>query len=203
NLEPVTVGGIVVAPPWRVPELNNSRPEAPLSSSRLVIIAPSMGFGTGHHASTRLCLAAMQRLDLTGRFVLDVGTGSGVLAIASRRLGAASVLGIDNDPDAVQSASDNLSLNDGLDHVRFEVADLRADALPPADLITANLTGALLFQGAPRLLSALRPRGTLILSGLVEAEELGAGEAFAALTPVSRDQEEGWLCLTYRARPAP
>ena len=160
-----------------------------------VIIRPSMGFGTGHHATTRLCLLALQSADLRGAFLLDVGTGSGILAIAAARLGAARVLGLDNDADAIQSANENLALNPGAGNVAFHVADLLTIVLPTADLIVANLTGALLARTAAALVGALSRRGLLIISGILADEEEMVDCAFTGVAVTQRRQEDEWRCL--------
>jgi ribosomal protein L11 methyltransferase len=192
NLKPVRVGRIIVAPPWVA--------LSPEPSALVVVIQPSMGFGTGHHATTRLCLAALQAIPLTNQGVLDVGTGSGVLAIAADLLGAARAVGIDCDPDAIQSARENLALNPAARRVGFETADLSTMPWPVVDVVTANLTGALLIRSAPALVAAVRTGGTLIISGLLVHERDEVCAAFAAAAVVWEREEDGWVGLAMKNR---
>jgi ribosomal protein L11 methyltransferase len=200
-LKAIRVGRIVVAPPWDAgsPEGLPHTPDAAqqLSAAITIVIQPSMGFGTGHHATTRLCLAHLQELDLRGRSVIDVGTGSGVLALAANRLGAAPVLAIDDDPDAIQSARENVDLNPGAE-VTLGVVDLRRAALRPFDVVLANLTGGLLVSAAPVLQQLARPGGRLVVSGFMEHEEREVLAAFAACAADRRSQEDGWVAATLR-----
>ena len=181
ELRAVRVGNVIVAPPWDVP--------------RVVTIQPSTGFGTGHHATTRLCLAALQRLDLRGRTVIDAGTGSGVLAIAASLLGAGNVIGMDDDPDAIHAAKENLLLNPG-SRVALRVADLRDAQAAWADVVLANLTAGLLVSAAPQLRLLTADEGRLILSGFAEHEEAGVLAAYAGRAVEHRAEEDGWLCVT-------
>lgn len=190
NLKPVTVGRITVFPD---PESRIPNPD-----QVAIVIVPSMGFGTGHHVTTRLCLAALQAIPLTNQVVLDVGTGSGVLAIAADRLGAARAVGIDDDPDAIQSAHENLALNPAVTRVRFETVDVSAMPLPVVDVVTANLTGALLIRSAPALLAAVRTGGTLVLSGLVADERDDVCAAFATAAVFWEREEDGWVGLAMK-----
>jgi len=194
NLTAITVGRITIAPPW------SAISESPIPQSQVVVILPSMGFGTGHHATTRLCLQALQTIDLRGLTVLDVGTGSGVLAIAARMLGAAAAVGIDHDPDALQAACENLGLNAAVNAVTFEVADLSNTSLDAADVVTANLTGALLCRAATTLEAAVRSGGRLIVSGLLTAERNDVLSAFGGWNLVWEQQEDGWVGLMFQRR---
>jgi ribosomal protein L11 methyltransferase len=195
GLQPVTVGRITVFPN---PEPRIPNPESRIPNPVSIVITPSMGFGTGHHATTRLCLAALQTLDLADAFVLDVGTGSGVLAIAAERLGAARALGIDHDADAVQSAQENLGFNPVAGHVTFAVDDLQTAMLPLADVVTANLTGALLVVSANSLLRAVRSGGTLIVSGLLAHEREEVVRVLRGATVVWEREEDGWVGLAVK-----
>ena len=200
GLRAVRVGRIVVGPPWDVPD--NLDPD-----DALVIIQPSMGFGTGHHETTRLCLALMQEIDCRGRRALDVGTGSGVLAPS-----AESADGIDCDPDAVGNALENLALNPSLARaatIRFTVTDLRAvparaegsHSAAAADIVLANLTGALLVAAAPDLLARASPGASMILSGFQRQEAAVVLAAFAGATEVVARRAEGdWEAVLLSAR---
>ncbi len=206
NLPPVTVGRITVTPPWFVSEVAASQPQTPNLQPRFgdlqIVILPSMGFGTGHHATTRLCLEGLQTLSIAGARVLDVGTGSGVLALAAAKLGARETRGIDFDPDAVTNAQENLELNPGVHGVRFEVVDVRDAALPEADLVLANLTGAVLVQNAPLLRGAVASGGTLIVSGLQTHERAEVMAAFAGAQVRWEKEELSWVSLAFNFPPA-
>ena len=196
NLTPITVGRVTVTPPWFVPQPSPSNLPPP-SIAITVVITPSMGFGTGHHATTRLCLAALQHFPVEGTRVLDVGTGSGVLALVAARLGAVDVLGIDFDPDAIASARENLEANREATGVRFDVVDLREADLPRANIVVANLTGAVLVQTAPLLIAALADDGVLIVSGLQTHERQEVIDAFPGATIAWSGEESGWVGLAF------
>lgn len=196
SLRAIHVGNIVIAPPWDVPA-GQAGPQGRTgpTSEIVIVIQPSMGFGTGHHATTRLCLDALQRLRVAGRTVLDVGTGSGVLAIAASLLGASRSVGIDDDADAITAARENLELNPQAEATML-VADLRAADVGSADIVIANLTGGLLISAALRLQDFVARGGSLVLSGLMAAEERDVLAAFPTWTVDLRSEEDEWLCLT-------
>jgi len=193
SLRAVRVGRVLVAPPWDVPR-------DPGVDTAIIVIQPSMGFGTGHHETTRLCLSLLQEIDCRGARVLDVGTGSGVLALASAALGARTVDGIDVDPDAVANACENLGLNPSLQDgaaICFTATDLRAGVdvdlqhSDRADIVLANLTGALLVAAAPHLLGRVAEGGRLILSGFQHQEAADVLGAFARETVLVAHRTEG------------
>ncbi len=194
-LGPVRVGRFIVSPPWS-PQVADFDAAVDLP----ITILPSMGFGTGHHASTRLCLRLLQAVPLTSKAALDVGTGSGVLAIAASRLGAVRVVAIDLDEDALTSARENLELNGATDLVEVRTLDLTTESgllTTPFDVITANLTGAMLMRYVDVLVGWLKRPGQLIVSGFQAHEAADVSQAFegAGLVVAAREDEDTWVAL--------
>jgi ribosomal protein L11 methyltransferase len=133
--------------------------------------------------------------------VLDVGTGSGVLAIAAWRLGAASVVAVDDDEDAVAAARENLALNGAEGGVTLRHGDFRQLAGLAGDIVLANLTGTLLLRQAGTLAAAVAPGGSLIASGLTLEEEEGVASALGRLlSPSGRAVEGEWVGLRFTRR---
>ncbi len=157
NLRSIRAGSITVSPPWDIPAADDG--------SLVVVIEPSMGFGTGHHETTRLCLELLQRVGPAGRSVIDVGTGSGVLAIAAWKMGASQVTAMDSDPDALQNAVENVERNGARDAIAVLHADLSGFDVAPAEIVLANLTAAVLARNAAALRRLVAPAGALIVSG--------------------------------------
>jgi ribosomal protein L11 methyltransferase len=187
-LRPVTIGRFVIAPPWHAAEARRD------ATATVIVIRPSMGFGTGHHASTRLCLRLLQTVAVEGRSVIDIGTGSGVLALAAWRLRAAHVDGIDRDQDALDSARGNLIENGAAGAIRLRRDDLRALPSSRYDVILANLTADLLGRHAAKLAGLARPNAHLVASGFedADAEAVGTTLTDVGWTLVSEADEEGW-----------
>ena len=201
QLRAITIGRLIIAPPWdakrgREPfsDETGEKGSRPLS----VVIKPSTGFGTGHHATTRLMLKALQALPVEDRIVLDIGCGSGVLAIAAVRLGARSAVGIDVDADAIANATENVDLNNVAERVRLEHADFE-EISAPAQVVMANLTGSLLERSSARLATLVAPHGHLLVSGFMESERESVLAALEkSLTLRAIDQEDEWMCGVFR-----
>ena len=158
------IGRLAVAPPWMSEEIADA--EIP------IVIEPAMAFGTGEHETTRGVLALMQPLVQPGAFVADLGSGSGVLAIAAAKLGAARVVAIEMDPDAIGNAVENVERNG----VSAQVTVLQGDAaslLPlvaPVTLVLANIISSVLIELSPVMYRALPSGGKAVISGILVSE---------------------------------
>jgi ribosomal protein L11 methyltransferase len=192
-----SVGRVFVRPSWV---------DAPVPAGAVeVVLDPGMAFGTGTHPTTALCLAAVsERVSARpGLRVLDVGTGSGLLAIAARKLGAGRTVGVDVDPVAVQVARENAGRNG----VALELSTLPAGEVPGTfDLVLANILANTLVELAPDLAARLAPGGALVLSGLLGPQVQDVLLAFLArglrLAPGGDRREGEWAALVLE-RPAP
>lgn len=135
----------------------------------VVHLDPGMAFGTGTHATTALCLQWLDGLDLVGKTVIDYGCGSGVLGIAAIKLGAAHVIGVDNDPQALQASAENARRNHVED--RLELCLPQAFGEPLADVLVANILAEPLIELEPLFRRCLRPGGLIALSGILTGQQ--------------------------------
>jgi ribosomal protein L11 methyltransferase len=186
---------IVIRPTWR---RHRAAPD-----DVVLALDPGMAFGTGLHPTTRLCLAAIEsageRGDLDGARALDVGCGSGILAIAAARLGAASVLGVDLDSIAVEATVTNARRNHLARRVRARQGSLPSGE-GPFDIVLANLIASVLVALAAALRDELRPGGLLLASGIFVDREDEVADAFRSvgLVAVERSSEGDWVALAAR-----
>lgn len=164
---------------------------APDDGGVLVRLAPGLAFGTGGHATTRGCLAAIAAVPPTGLEVLDFGCGSGVLAIAALALGAARAVAVDHDPQAIAATRENADRNSVLD--RLAVRE-RLEAQDSCDLLLANVLAGPLMELAPMLMARVRPGGRAVLSGILpeQAEAVRAAWSDFELEP---SVDDGWVVL--------
>ena len=186
---------IVIKPTWER--------YTPLHPDIVIEIDPGMAFGTGQHPSTGMCLSAIEDTLLQDRTVhkwrvLDVGTGTGILAIACAKLGAETVLGVDTDPKAVEIARKNVLINEVGNRVKIMHRDVNK-VTGSYDLVVANLTAETLLDLKSRLLTLTSPHSYLILSGIIEKNAAKVEEGFAAEMTVLRSLiEKEWVCYVLR-----
>jgi ribosomal protein L11 methyltransferase len=167
-----------------------------------LIIDPQMAFGTGHHESTKLTIIALEKWIKEGMDVLDIGTGSGILAIIASKLGAGSVVAFDNDPVAIENALENASLNDVDKNIQFFIAS--PEILQPSkyDIILANINRNVLIKYASLLSEFLKRGGKLILSGILLRDEPQMLQAYqnAGFTLVDKNAMKEWLMLVFELK---
>ncbi|WP_147313960.1 50S ribosomal protein L11 methyltransferase [Deminuibacter soli] len=160
-----------------------------------IVITPKMSFGTGHHATTYMMIQLMRELDFRNTAVFDFGTGTGILAILAEQLGAASVLGIDNDDWSIDNAQENLATNHST-HTTIAKADTAATG-GSYDVILANINKHIILANMPQLQQQLKENGVLLLSGLLEADEADILPAVAAQGLQHRKtfHRNGWIAM--------
>jgi ribosomal protein L11 methyltransferase len=187
---------LVIRPSWR--------DYTPKDTEVVLTLDPGMAFGTGLHPTTRMCLELLEKYVQRGLRVLDVGTGSGILALAAAKLGATSVYAIDNSSVAVESARANVEMNGLSEQIQVVSGVLdEAEAARMAgqyDLVVANIIAHIIGSIAPQLAQVLAPDGLLIVSGIIEARRTDAEQPLlaAGLELVEQMMIEDWLALVYR-----
>ena len=162
-----------------------------------LILDPGLAFGTGGHETTSLCLEVLDERVKGGERVLDIGTGSGILAIAALKLGAAEAEGVDIDPMCVRTAGENAQRNGVADHFKVLVGDLSDQASGQYNIITANIVAAAILSLAPHVPPLMAPGARFIASGIIteRKDEVLTGLQAAGLAPIEVKEKRGWVCI--------
>ncbi|MCE5333816.1 MAG: 50S ribosomal protein L11 methyltransferase [Desulfobacteraceae bacterium] len=194
HFKPLRVGGrFLITPTWERVE--------PRPDDLVIRIDPGRAFGTGHHETTRLCLDRLERVAAQGpapETLLDVGTGSGILAIGAALLGFRKITGIDNDPEAIEVALENIALNNFSDSVTAFCAtpdEIAADF----DVVVSNIQSLPLIRMSETLAARVKPGGRLILSGIltVQAEGVRAAYEEKGLRPAGTQTDGEWILMAF------
>lgn len=191
--KPFRIGShLVVKPTWE--------PYEAQEGDQIIELDPGMAFGTGTHETTHMCMQLLEKHLRPGMRVMDVGTGSGILAIAAARLGAREVLAIDIDPNAVKVAKENVALNHVEDAVRVVVGDLCKSEAMPCDLAVANIVADAICMLAGPLTRHLQKGRLLICSGIIREREQDVRDAAAqaGYTLFDRIEMGEWVALALK-----
>ncbi|MGQ9659621.1 MAG: 50S ribosomal protein L11 methyltransferase [Thermochromatium sp.] len=163
----------------------------------VVALDPGLAFGTGQHPTTALCLEWLDGADLAGKTVLDFGCGSGILAIAALRLGAAHAIAVDHDPQALTATRDNARANGVLDRLEIFAPESFTD--PSVDIVLANILAGPLIALAPRLSAILVPGGDLVLSGVLTDQVESVSAAYAERVRLAAPRiRDDWALISGR-----
>ncbi len=189
---PQRIGRVVIVPSWI--------DEAERPDEVRIHLDPGMAFGTGLHPTTRGCLALLQEIRPMPARVLDVGTGSGILALAALKLGAERADALDTDPLAVEATRSNAGRNGLAERVNVRSGTLAASPPRRYVLVMANLVAAVLIELAPRLVAHLAPGGSLLASGIIQprAEDVIQALTAAGMDVVARCDDGEWVSLQLR-----
>jgi len=193
HFHPIRMGRIVIKPSWEDFE--------PDPGDIVIDIDPGMAFGTGYHPTTKLCILALQNYIKCGETVLDMGTGSAILAMAAAKLGAAKVVGLDIDSVAVEVAKQNVAHAGLGDIIEIDRADSPRAFDGQADIVVANIIAKVIIEMASDLVAKVKPDGILIASGIVRerAPDVCSALESAGFEFVEQRTEAEWVALVLRA----
>ena len=193
NFHPVIINSRIHDNPWLAIRAGFHKPIKNVEHE--IIITPKMSFGTGHHVTTSMMIRMMSELDFNGKTVLDFGTGTGILAILSEKLGASKIIAIDNDDHSIQNAGENIQAN-GCSRIRV----LKSSAAKGAhqfDIILANIIKDVILNNLDSFAKQLLPGAVLVLSGLLKDDEkeiLQSSKNYGLLLR-EKIEEYNWICL--------